>query len=146
MEIIEKGFVVKYEVFQVGFIKPGGAGEFSGRPYSASLKFRASNLFRDENEEFGLVDKEELVEFRIPCESNIQVSELNKLFRNLKDNGVVINLDGNLPNKNENSEFLKVTVLNTPQQLMEKYHSLMTPIAKENKENIENKKPDTPAK
>ena len=131
MEVIEKGFVVKYEVFQVGFIKPGGAGEFAGRPYTQSLKFRASNLFRDEHEEFGLTDKEELVEFRIPCESNVQVAELNKLFRNLKDNGVVINLDGNLPNKNENSEFLKVTVLNTPQQLMEKYHSVMKPTTKE---------------
>ena len=77
------------------------------------------------------VTKEELVEFRIPCESNAQAAELNKLFRNLKDNGVVINLDGNLPNKNENSEFLKVTVLNTPQQLMEKYHSAMKPTTKE---------------
>lgn len=131
MEVIEKGFVVKYGVFQIGFIKPGGAGVYEGNPYSASLKFRASNLFRDENVELGTVDKEELVEFRIPCESNAQAAELNKLFRNLKDNGVVINLDGNLPNKNENSEFLKVTVLNTPQQLMEKYHSAMKPTTKE---------------
>ena len=82
-------------------------------------------MIRDIKEEFGEVDKEELVEFRIPCESNAQVAELNKMFRILKDNGVVIHFDGNLPNKNENSEFLKVTVLNTPQQLMEKYHKDM---------------------
>ena len=125
MEIIEKGFVVNYEVQKMGLIKAGGAGNYEGNTYSASIKIRSSNLIRDIKEEFGEVDKEELVEFRIPCESNAQVAELNKMFRILKDNGVVIHFDGNLPNKNENSEFLKVTVLNTPQQLMEKYHKDM---------------------
>lgn len=125
MEIIEKGFVVNYETQKMGLIKVGGAGDYEGRPYTASLKIRCSNLTRESDEELGEVDKEELVEFRIPCETNSEAGELNKLFRNLKSSGVVVNFSGTLPMKSNNSEFLKVTVLDSSKNLMQKYHKDM---------------------
>lgn len=125
MEIIEKGFVVNYDVNKMGLIKVGGSGEYQGRPYSASLKIRCSNLTRETNDELGEVDKEELIEFKIPCDSNSEAGELNKLFRSLKSNGIVFSLSGTLPIKSDNSEFLKVTVLNTAQSLIQKYHKDM---------------------
>lgn len=126
MEILKKGFTVNYDVQEMGLIKPGGSGVMeNGRPYTASVKIKTSNIIQDEDEELGLVDKEELIEFKVVCESNAEATEMNKLFRTLKENGVVVHFDGALPKKYQNSEYLQVTVLNTATSLMQKYHDLM---------------------
>lgn len=128
MEILRKGFTINYDVQEMGLIKVGGSGELeSGFKYPASVKIRCSNLFQDEDEELGLVDKEDLIEFKIVCESNVQAGEINTLFRNLKANGVIVTFDGSLPKKYSNSEYSQVTVLQTATQLMQKYHSVMKP-------------------
>jgi predicted transcriptional regulator len=126
MEITKKGFTINYDIQEMGLIKPGGSGTMeNGFNYPASVKIKSSNIIQDEDEELGLVDKEELIEFKIVCESNVQANEINKMFRTLKQNGVVVHFDGSLPKKYQNSEYLQVTVLNTAQQLMEKYHKDM---------------------
>jgi len=125
MEIIEKGFIVNYEVQNMGLLKAGGSGEFDGRPYNASLKIRCSNLVRDIDDILGEVDKEELIEFRIICDNNEEAGELNKLFRALKANGVIVNFSGGLPIKSNNSDFMKVTVLSNAKSLIQKYHKDM---------------------
>jgi hypothetical protein len=127
MEILKRGFIVKYDVLEMGLIKPGGSGviESTGYAYKASLKIKTSNIIQEENEELGLVDKEELIEFKIPCESNVEATELNKMFRILKANGVVVSFDGALPKYSDKSEYLQVTVLSSGTDLMKKYHDLM---------------------
>lgn len=127
MQILKEGFTVKYDVLELGLIKPGGKGDYNGNPYKASLKIKTSNIIQDENEEMGLVDKEELVEFIIRCDENKTASELGKMFRELKSNGVVVEFKGSLPKYSDNSEYLKVTVFDTPENLMKKYHDLMKP-------------------
>lgn len=145
MEILKKGFTINYDVQQMELIKVGGSGQLeNGFKYSATVKIRVSNLFQDEDEELGLVDKEELIEFKIICDSNVQAGEMNKLFRNLKANGVVVHFDGGLPKKYPNSEYAQVTVLNTATSLMQKYHDLMK-IENETEKNI-NKDIKTPPK
>ena len=110
----------------MGLIKVGGSGEMdNGFKYSASVKIRASNLFQELDEELGLVDKEELIEFKIVCDSNAEASEINKLFRALKQNGVVVQFDGGLPRKYQNSEYAQVNVLQNATTLIKKYHDLM---------------------
>ena len=126
MEFIKKGFTLNYELAEMSTVTPGGAGTMdNGQPYPASLKIRTSNIIQDEDEELGLVDREELLLFKIPCESNVQAAELNKLFRALKNNGLVVNLDAGLPRKYQNSDYLQVTVINSPIDLMKKYHDVM---------------------
>jgi hypothetical protein len=127
MEILKKGFTVNYEVQEMGLIKPGGHGviEATGYAYKASLKIKTQNIIQVEHEELGLIDKEELLEFRIICETNQEATELNKLFRALKANGVVVSFDGELPKYSDKSEYLQVTVLSNATQLMKKYHHLM---------------------
>ena len=126
MEILKKGFTINYDIQEMGLIKVGGSGELdNGFKYSASVKIRVSNLFQEEDEELGLVDKEELLEFKIVCDSNVQAGEINKLFRNLKQHGVIVHFDGGLPKKYANSEYSQVTVLNSATDLMKKYHDLM---------------------
>jgi len=142
MEILKKGFTINYDVQEMGLIKVGGSGELeNGFKYPASVKVRCSNLFQEEDEELGLVDKEDLIEFKIVCESNIQAGEINKLFRTLKTNGVIVSFDGGLPKKYANSEYSQVTVLSSAIDLMKKYHDLMKP---KNETNLKNEKENKP--
>lgn len=131
MEIIKKGFALKYEILDINMIKVTKAGKNSNFEWNDSLTIRTSNVFQVEDEELGFVDKEEIVEFKFPCESLTQISELNLLFRSLKKAGIVIQVEGFLPRKIENNPILQVTVIDTPLELMQKYNKDLT------------KKPDT---
>jgi hypothetical protein len=125
MEYVKRGFLVNYDVLELGLIKPGGHGEYNGTPYKASLKIKVQNIIQKEHEEMGLIDSEELLEFVIRCDTNIESTELGKMFRILKENGVVVHFNGSLPKYSENSEYLKVDVVDSPTDLMKKYHDLM---------------------
>ena len=131
MEIIKKGFTLKYEILDINMIKVTKAGKNSNFEWNDSLTIRTSNVFQVEDEELGFVDKEEIVEFKFPCKSLTQISELNLLFRSLKKAGIVIQVEGFLPRKIENNPILQVTVIDTPLELIQKYSKDLT------------KKPDT---
>ncbi|AYJ78185.1 hypothetical protein [Aliarcobacter cryaerophilus] len=131
MEIIKKGFSLKYEILDINMIKVTKAGKNSNFEWNDSLTIRTSNVFQVEDDELGFVDKEEIVEFKFPCESLTQISELNLLFRSLKKAGIVIQVEGFLPRRIENNPILQVTVIDTPLELMQKYNKDLT------------KKPDT---
>lgn len=146
MEFLKKGFTVNYDVLELGLIKPGGHGEYNGNPYKASLKIKTQNVIQKEHEEMGLVDTEELLEFVIRCETNLESSELGKMFRVLKQNGVVVHLNGSLPKYSDNSEYLKVDVVDSPTDLMKKYHDLMNVNKEKEIEKDLNKDTKTPPK
>ena len=131
MEIIKKGFALKYEILDINMIKVTKAGKNSNFEWNDSLTIRTSNVFQVEDEELGFVDKEEIVEFKFPCESLTQISELNLLFRSLKKAGIVIQVEGFLPRRIENNPILQVTAIDTPLELIQKYSKDLT------------KKPDT---
>lgn len=128
MSLTEKGFDVAYEVHKMGLIKVGSSGKMdNGFEYPASVKLRTMNMFSEYDEELGEVDKEELLEFKIPCESNTQAGELNRLFRDLKANGVIFPLNGGLPRKFQNSEYSSVTVTDDATKLLESFKKLKAP-------------------
>ncbi|MGJ0363042.1 hypothetical protein NG776_09280 [Aliarcobacter cryaerophilus] len=131
MEIIKKGFALKYEILDINMIKVTKAGKNSNFEWNDSLTIRTSNVFQVEDEELGFVDKEEIIEFKFPCENLTQISELNLLFRSLKKAGIVIQVEGFLPRRIENNPILQVTVTDTPLELIQKYSKDLT------------KKPDT---
>jgi hypothetical protein len=127
MEIIKQGFNINYSLNQMPIIKPGGHGviESTGFQYKASLKIKCQNIVQIVDDVLGEIDKEELIEFKIPCDTDTQAIELNKLFRVLHTNGVVVQVNGSLPKYKDKSDYLEVLVLHTPQQLMQKYHDIM---------------------
>ena len=127
MEYIKQGFKLNYSLNEMSAIKPGAAGfiKETGYEYAASLKIKSQNIVQIVTDELGEVDKEELIEFKIICASNVEAAELNKLFRGLKNNGVIVELLGSLPKYRENSDYLEVIVAHTPTQLIQKYHDLM---------------------
>src|SRR5574344_2781931 len=126
MEIIKKGFTLKYEILDINMIKVTKAGKNSNFEWNDSLTIRTSNVFQVEDEELGFVDKEEIIEFKFPCESLTQISELNLLFRSLKKAGIVIQVEGFLPRRIENNPILQVTVTDTPLELIQKYNKDLT--------------------
>ena len=105
---------------QIKVIKLVGSGviDATGYAYKACLKIKTSIITEH---------KEELLEFIIPCESNDEAIELNKMFRILKENGVVVSFDGGLPKFSDKSEYLSVTVQSTGTDLIKKYHDAMKP-------------------
>jgi len=128
MSLIKKGFGLSYEVQEMELIKVGGSGKMdSGFEYPASVKIRTSNLLSEYDEELGDVDKEELLEFKIPCESNSQAGEVNRLFRDLKASGVIVPFNGGLPRKYQNSEYSSVTVTDDVKEMIEKFKKLKAP-------------------
>lgn len=128
MSLTEKGFDVSYEVQKMGLIKVGSSGKMdNGFEYPASVKVRTMNLFSEYDEELGEVDKEELLEFKIPCESNAQAGEMNRLFRDLKANGIVFPLNGGLPRKYQNSEYASVTVTDDAVKILETFKKFKAP-------------------
>lgn len=130
MEFIKQGFKLNYSLNEMSVIKPGKNGVIkeTGYAYGASLKIKTQNLIQFIDHELGEIDKEELLEFKILCDTDADAIELNKLFRVLKNNGVVVSLDGSLPKYRDNSDYLEVTVYQTPLQLMQKYHDHMIPM------------------
>lgn len=125
MSLTEKGFNVAYEVHKMGLIKVGGSGKMdNGFEYSASVKLRTMNMFSEYDEELGEVDKEELLEFKIPCESNTQAGELNRMFRDIKAHGIIFPLSGGLPRKYQNSEYSSVTVTDEAAHILESFKKL----------------------
>ncbi|MGA1931516.1 hypothetical protein ACH5BF_02150 [Arcobacter sp. YIC-464] len=133
MQLIEQGFEVNYTLQKMGLIKVGGSGTMdNGHAYPASLKIRTSNLTSEYDEELGEVDREELLEFKIPCDTNVQAGELNRLFRDLKANGIIVPFNGGLPRKYPQSEYATVTVTDKADELFEKLKKLKAPTSKPN--------------
>lgn len=126
MEKTRSGFNLNYELVEytsIGATKKGSNDQFE---WGHALKFRSANVYTIIDEELGELDKEELIEFKIPCENLTEVAELNKLLRTLQKNGVVLNLNGYLPRKIDGNPILTVQITDKPIELFKKYHSAMT--------------------
>lgn len=119
--VVQEGFVVKYELSKNFTVKSVGAGSYEGRNYSASLKLSARNIFERLNAKTNVFDEiVEDISFKIPAETDEQAGDLLDIFRAVRSNGEVITLEGNLPNQNgevlvlnELKDFLSRKLLDT---------------------------------
>lgn len=125
MALVEKGYGLTYEAHRMGLIKVGKAGTLeNGNAYKASVKVKCTNLNNEYDEELGDVEREDIIEFKIPCESNVQAGELNRLLRVVKASGVVIPLNGDLPRRYEGNPVATVTVTDSAKDLIEKFKNI----------------------
>jgi len=132
MRVISEGFSVKYEVLKVATIKPGASGEFNGNAYKASVKFRSSLVIERENEKVGIQETESIVEFKIPCQSNEEASQVSELVRKARSNNDPIYVNSGLPVKNQNSEVLVVTSLDSAEVFMKQFNAHSQKAVKQN--------------
>ena len=126
MEKTTNGFNLNYELVDYSSIRVTKKGKNDMYEWGDSLTFRSLNVYTIQDEELGELDKEELIDFKIPCENLTEAAELNKLIRTLQRNGVVLNLNGYLPRKIDGNPILTVQITDKPIDLFKKYHSAMT--------------------
>jgi hypothetical protein len=125
MSVISQGFRISFEILQPTRIKPGGAGQMdNGQAYSASIKFLSRNIEERMNDEVGLQEVEETLEFIIPCASNTEASLVGEAIRKLRDLKSPFYIFGGLPKKYQNSEFPFVKSTDNGTEFLKKVESI----------------------
>lgn len=121
----EQQFLLSYKLHSFNSIKITKKGSNSDFAWNDSLTMRCTNIITENDEELGLIDKEESIDFKFNCDNQTQVAELNLLFRSLKANGVVLDFNGSMPRKFENNPILTVIVSDKIDFIIQKYGSML---------------------
>ncbi len=125
MAVISRGFSINYEINQVASIKPGAAGKMdNGQSYSASIKFLARNIEERTNDEVGLQEVEETLEFIIPCASNTEASLVGEAVRKLRDLKSPFYIFGGLPKKYDKNQYPFVRSFDNGAEFLKKVESI----------------------
>lgn len=125
MSVISQGFTPTYEITQVASIKPGAAGKMdNGQAYSASIKFLSRNIEERMNEEVGLQEVEETLEFIIPCSSNTEASLVGEAVRKLRDLKSPFYIHGGLPKKYDRNQYAFVRSYDNGAAFLKKVESI----------------------
>ncbi len=77
-QLVETGFEMNYKVLNIRSIKVTPSGEMNGNKYGASVKVKTVNVSQEDDEKYGLVEKETIIEFKIPCDDD-QLRDFNNL-------------------------------------------------------------------
>lgn len=125
MSVISQGFTPTYEITQVASIKPGAAGKMdNGQPYSASIKFLSRNIEERMNEDVGLQEVEETLEFIIPCASNSEAALVGEAVRKLRDLKSPFYIQGGLPKKYDRNQYAFVRSYDNGAAFLKKVESI----------------------
>jgi hypothetical protein len=125
MSVISQGFTPHYEITKVGSIKPGAAGKMdNGQAYSASIKFLSRNIEERMNEEVGLQEVEETLEFIIPCASNTEAALVGEAVRKLRDLKSPFYIFGGLPKKYDRNQYAFVRSYDNGSEFLKKVESI----------------------
>ena len=94
--LVETGFKTEYTVAKMRSIKVTPSGDMNGNKYGASVKVKSINVSQEDDEKYGLVEKETIVEFKIPCEDN-ELKDFNLYLRSLQKDNKAFVITGTLP-------------------------------------------------
>lgn len=126
MTITQQQYTLSYKIATFNSLKVTKAGVMqNGINYGDSLTIKLINIIEEETEEFGIAEKEQLLEIQIKCDNPTQVAELNMVLRTLKSNGVVFELNGLVPTKPDNSSFFRVVCTDKTDFLITRLSSLI---------------------
>ena len=120
-QLVETGFKMNYEVLNMRSIKVTPSGDMNGNKYGASVKIKTVNVVQEDDEKFGLVEKETIMEFKIPCEDK-QLKEFNLFLRGLQKVNTPLVFTGTTP-RDSGKDSYTVTSYEDATQLMSKYTS-----------------------
>jgi len=111
MQIIKHGFSMRSEVLDVSSIKPADSGKLpNGLEYSASVKFRSTNVIED-NFEKTFKETEEIIEYQVPCSSSKEASQVTDLLRKLRATKTPIYINTGIPKKYEGQQIFSAKSL-----------------------------------
>lgn len=125
MTFTEQQYILTYKVNTFSSIKLTKKGKNDTFSWGDSLTMRCTNILTVADEELGLIDKEEIMDFKFECENPQQVAELNLLLRSLKANGVVLDFSGSLPRRFENNPIATVLITDKIEFIIQKYGSML---------------------
>ncbi len=95
-QLIETGFLTEYTIAKIRSIKVTPSGDMNGNKYGASVKVKSVNVVQEEDEKYGLVEKESIMEFKIPCEDD-ELRDFNIFLRGLQKENRALVISGTLP-------------------------------------------------
>jgi len=113
---IETGFVPTYEVKNIRSIKAVTSGEYQGNKYDASVQFKSVNLEQVEDPDMGLIEKETIVIFKVPCEDR-NIKKFNLYLRSLQKNKKSLIIYGSLP-RDAGKDTYQVISYQTAEEIM----------------------------
>ena len=119
-QLIETGFKMNYEVIHIRSIKVTPSGDMNGNKYGASVKIKTVNVSQVDDEKFGLVEKETIMEFKIPCEDEI-LKDFNVFLRGLQKSNTPLIFTGTSP-RDAGKDSYTVTSYETAVDIMQKMH------------------------
>ena len=109
-ELVERGFITEYTIAKMRSIKVTESGDFNGKKYEGSVKVKAVNVMQEDDDKYGLVEKEQIIEFRIPC-ADKDLRAFNSFLRKLQKENKPLKLTGNLPSDGGKDTFLVTSYL-----------------------------------
>ena len=118
-QLIETGFNMNYEVLHIRSIKVTPSGDMNGNKYGASVKVKTVNVSKEEDEKFGLIEKETIMEFKIPCDDS-QLRDFNIFLRGLQKSNTPLTFAGTPP-RDSGKDSYTVTSYENASELMAKY-------------------------
>ncbi len=117
--LLDNGFNISYEIKKIRSIKVVPSGDFQGNKYSGSVQFTTWNLEQVENDEYGFVDNEVNLVFRVPCEDK-NLKKFNLFLREKVKNGEVFYILGGIP-RSVGKGVYQVSSLETAEEIMKKF-------------------------
>ena len=117
-QLIETGFKMNYEVLHIRSIKVTPSGDMNGNKYGASVKVKTVNVSQEDDEKYGLIEKETIMEFKIPCEDD-QLRDFNLFLRSMQKSNVPLKFTGTAPRDSGKDSFT-VTSNETATEIMAK--------------------------
>lgn len=115
-QLVETGFITQYSIINIRSIKVTESGDMNGTKYGGSVKVKSINVSQEDDDKFGLVEKETILEFRIPCDDS-KLKDFNLFLRQLQKERRVLTVSGTLP-RDAGKDTFTVTTLETADQLM----------------------------
>lgn len=115
-QLIETGFKAEYAITKMRSIKVTPSGDMNGNKYGASVKLKAVNVSQEDDEKYGLVEKETIVEFKIPCEDS-ELRDFNIYLRTLQKENKPFVITGTLP-RDAGKDSYTVTSYKTASEIM----------------------------
>jgi hypothetical protein len=103
MQVISEGFTVKVEVNKIESIKPSQGGNFNGNAYGPSANFRTTKSYQVEDDELGVIEKEEVLDIKVRCETTKEAIQICELLRKHRAEGTPVYVNGNIPRSGQRS-------------------------------------------
>ena len=118
---IETGFKANYEVLIARSIKVTPSGDMNGSPYSGSVKFKVVNINQEDDKEYGLIEKETVIEFKIPGEDK-DLRKFNQFLRAEQKANRPLVLTGSIPRQAQGTrDVYTVTSVQTCAEILAAY-------------------------